>query len=227
MQVALLESAPGSRSAQELRAMYSMVVIRSINGERGHGTMPWVDRPIHQPQENATGEPSGLSLALSCMRIDPMSTTGLVEGQQTKFYAEPVNVLAGRLGLPQWLVDLRHEATHSQVGAVAADSRGPCPIERCLYACVCPPHTHRRLHPSIRTRARTQLPSLSSLRMGAQQLLDWLFREYWQKQVGINNPSSSPPPKNTHNAFRFPSRRCYRCKRVVRFPLSDAAVDRR
>lgn len=42
-------------------------------------------------------------------------TIGLVEGQQTKFYAEPVNVLAGRLGLPQWLVDLRHEATHSQV----------------------------------------------------------------------------------------------------------------
>lgn len=43
---------------------------------------------------------------------------GLVEGQQTKFYAEPVNVLAGRLGLPQWLVDLRHEATHSQVTTV-------------------------------------------------------------------------------------------------------------
>ena len=70
-------------------------------------------------------------------------TAGLVEGQQTKFYAEPVNVLAGRLGLPQWLVDLRHEATHSQ------------------------------------------LPSRSSLRMGAQQLLDWLYREYWQKQVRL------------------------------------------
>jgi hypothetical protein len=49
---------------------------------------------------------------------------GLVEGQQIKFYAEPVNVLAGRLGLPQWLVDLRHEATHSQVKGGAGRHAG-------------------------------------------------------------------------------------------------------
>lgn len=90
-----------------------------------------------------------------------------MEGQQTKFYAEPVNVLAGRLGLPQWLVDLRHEATHSQVRWSGE--------HRAYELCSCiTPHT---------CTACKQLPSLSSLRMGAQQLLDWLFREYWQKQV--------------------------------------------
>ncbi len=101
LEVALLEAGTanggGARSALELRSLYSMVIVRAING--------------------------------------------LVEGLQTKFYAEPVNAVAARLGIPQWLVDLRHEATHSQ------------------------------------------LPSLASLRMGAQHLLDWLFRGYWEKQA--------------------------------------------
>ena len=33
LEVALVESVPGARSAQELRGLYSMVVIRAINGE--------------------------------------------------------------------------------------------------------------------------------------------------------------------------------------------------
>lgn len=99
--MALVESAPGARSAQELRGMYSMVIIRAING------------PLRTCR---------LTTSLAYQRVITQSTfhrarAGLVEGQQTKFYAEPVNVLAGRLGLPQWLVDLRHEATHSQVRA--------------------------------------------------------------------------------------------------------------
>jgi len=98
LEVALLESGMGgNRSALELRNLYSMVIIRAING--------------------------------------------LVEGLQTKFYAEPVNAVAARLGIPQWLVDLRHEATHAS------------------------------------------LPSLATLRMGAQHLLDWLYRGYWEKQA--------------------------------------------
>lgn len=28
-----------------------------------------------------------------------------------------------------------------------------------------------------------QLPSLANLRAGAQQLLDWLYQQYWHKQV--------------------------------------------
>jgi len=98
LEVALLESGMGGdRSALELRNLYSMVIIRAING--------------------------------------------LVEGLQTKFYAEPVNAVAARLGIPQWLVDLRHEATHAS------------------------------------------LPSLATLRMGAQHLLDWLYKGYWEKQA--------------------------------------------
>ncbi|EWM24302.1 las1-like family expressed [Nannochloropsis gaditana] len=100
LEVGLLDVHPNStnsvRSPTELRYLYSMVLVRAING--------------------------------------------LVEGCQTKFYAEPVHAVAARLGIPQWLVDLRHEATHAS------------------------------------------LPSLSALRMGAQHLLDWLHRGYWEKQ---------------------------------------------
>lgn len=38
-----------------------------------------------------------------------------------------------------------------------------------------------------------QLPSLSAVRLGAQQLLDWLYREYWQRQVCVVWPLPWPP----------------------------------
>ncbi|KAK2186828.1 hypothetical protein NP493_187g00012 [Ridgeia piscesae] len=37
----------------------------------------------------------------------------LTEKRQTKFYPLPVHAIAEELGLPQWLVELRHDITHS------------------------------------------------------------------------------------------------------------------
>lgn len=92
-------------------------------------------------ESGLNGSRSALELRNLYGMVITRAINGLVEGLQTKFYAEPVNAVAARLGISQWLVDLRHEATHAS------------------------------------------LPSLATLRMGAQHLLDWLYRGYWEKQA--------------------------------------------
>jgi hypothetical protein len=112
--------------------MYSMVVIRSINGKcKSLDLTPSADQPsrVSRVVPTTRHERDSVSSDASIRSIS-CARTGLVEGQQTKFYAEPVNVLAGRLGLPQWLVDLRHEATHSQERWWFR-GRGP---DRCMHA---------------------------------------------------------------------------------------------
>lgn len=43
------------------------------------------------------------------------SVNGIVEPSQQGFYAQPVAVLAGKLGLPGWIVELRHDSTHKHL----------------------------------------------------------------------------------------------------------------
>ncbi|CAN0088560.1 unnamed protein product, partial [Discosporangium mesarthrocarpum] len=59
------------RSEEEIRLMYSTVVVRAVNGLTGHA--------------------------------------------QKAMYAAPVSTLANQIGLPTWVVDIRHEAAHKQV----------------------------------------------------------------------------------------------------------------
>ncbi|KAF8334244.1 Las1-like-domain-containing protein [Cantharellus anzutake] len=40
------------------------------------------------------------------------TVNGLVDPLQKSLYAKPLSYLAGRIGLPQWLVELRHATTH-------------------------------------------------------------------------------------------------------------------
>ncbi|XP_006824120.1 ribosomal biogenesis protein LAS1L-like [Saccoglossus kowalevskii] len=39
----------------------------------------------------------------------------ITDQAQTKFCAKPVHVVAEKMGLPEWLVNLRHEATHTEL----------------------------------------------------------------------------------------------------------------
>ena len=68
---------------------------------------------------------------------------GLVEANQTRFYAEPIHVLASRMGLPQLLVDLRHDATHNQVRILqylqSPRTYHSRTLTSCLYHCRSPP----------------------------------------------------------------------------------------
>mmetsp|Transcript_30456 Transcript_30456/g.40229 ORF Transcript_30456/g.40229 Transcript_30456/m.40229 type:complete len:542 (-) Transcript_30456:289-1914(-) len=64
-----------ARSPDELRALLSLAIVRTVNG--------------------------------------------LVDAKQKGQFALPVSKLAKRIGLPVWLVDLRHEATHSELPSLA------------------------------------------------------------------------------------------------------------
>ena len=54
-------------------------------------------------------------LRLAYAMVVVRTVNGLVDPSQQGYYAEPVSLLASRIGLPQWLVELRHDATHSQL----------------------------------------------------------------------------------------------------------------
>ena len=50
-----------------------------------------------------------MAYAMALIRFVNLNT----EKGQTRQYAQPVHVLAEELGLPEWLVNLRHDATHA------------------------------------------------------------------------------------------------------------------
>ena len=54
-------------------------------------------------------------LRLAYSMVVVRAVNGLVDPSQQGYYAEAVSVLAARMGLPQWLVELRHDATHGQL----------------------------------------------------------------------------------------------------------------
>jgi ribosomal biogenesis protein LAS1 len=68
-------------------------------------------------QENAT---SGFSLNYLSLRHSYASAiirlvNGLVDPLQLGAYARPIASIASQLGLPSWLVELRHAATHEDL----------------------------------------------------------------------------------------------------------------
>ncbi|CBJ48933.1 conserved unknown protein [Ectocarpus siliculosus] len=66
----------GQRSEEELRLIYSAVVVRAVNGLTGH--------------------------------------------EQKAAHAAPVSSLAREIGLPTWIVDIRHEAAHKQLPGIVS-----------------------------------------------------------------------------------------------------------
>ena len=52
-----------------------------------------------------------LTLSMALVRF----VNGMVDSGQKGLYARSVQSIAEEIGLPDWLVDLRHEATHSQL----------------------------------------------------------------------------------------------------------------
>ena len=58
------------------------------------------------------GSRSESELRLAYSMVVVRAVNGLVDPSQQSYYAEAVSVLAARIGLPQWLVELRHDATH-------------------------------------------------------------------------------------------------------------------
>lgn len=57
-----------------------------------------------------------LMLSMAIIR----AVNGLVDASQRAARAQPISVLASRMGLPAWLVDVRHEATHNSLPTLSA-----------------------------------------------------------------------------------------------------------
>ena len=70
--------------------------------------------PTCSPDGRTEGD---LRLAQSLAVI--RAVNGLVDPQQQSYYAGSVLAIAGRLGLPGWIVELRHDATHSELPSLS------------------------------------------------------------------------------------------------------------
>ena len=62
----------------------------------------------------ATPDQTRLALAMAVVRVVNLA----VEEMQTREYAQSVAALAGRMGLPGWIVAVRHDATHTGLPAL-------------------------------------------------------------------------------------------------------------
>ncbi|KAL4155263.1 hypothetical protein PRNP1_007373 [Phytophthora ramorum] len=58
---------------------------------------------------------SHMELSLLYANVIVRCVNGLVDGSQKGMYATAVSTLAQRIGIPLWVVDLRHESTHNQL----------------------------------------------------------------------------------------------------------------
>lgn len=71
------------------------------------------DSALSQRQDSSSTSPLVLrqSYALAIVRL----VNGLVDPLQQGVYARPISSIAAQIGLPSWLVELRHAATHEDL----------------------------------------------------------------------------------------------------------------
>lgn len=65
-------------------------------------------------QHSDTDDHLRLSIAMALVRF----VNGITDQLQTGLYAQSVQLIADKINIPDWLVDLRHQATHSQLPGV-------------------------------------------------------------------------------------------------------------
>ncbi|XP_033120509.1 ribosomal biogenesis protein LAS1L-like [Anneissia japonica] len=66
-------------------------------------------------KQGANKECIRLAYAMALIRFVNMTT----DRYQNKFFAQPVHVIAKEIGVPVWLVNLRHDATHSELPSLS------------------------------------------------------------------------------------------------------------
>lgn len=83
-------------------------------------TAAFVECQLHRARGQARGLDIQLSLALAIVRF----VNGITDLHQTGAFAKSVVSLANELGLPEWLVDIRHDATHKILPSIELLNRG-------------------------------------------------------------------------------------------------------
>ncbi len=85
---------------------------------RGRGRVPHSADSTAQLIEaelNSTNWRSEMEMKLMYSMTIIRAVNGLVDANQQGYFADSVLNLAERLGLPGWIVELRHDATHNQL----------------------------------------------------------------------------------------------------------------
>mmetsp|Transcript_3047 Transcript_3047/g.4637 ORF Transcript_3047/g.4637 Transcript_3047/m.4637 type:complete len:495 (+) Transcript_3047:79-1563(+) len=74
---------------------------------------------IYRDKYQSISRCSNMELQLSYSMVIVRAVNGLVDGNQQGIYASSVLSLAEKIGLPGWIVELRHDSTHNQVPSLS------------------------------------------------------------------------------------------------------------
>lgn len=87
-------------------------------------------------QPNVAG--AGLRLRQSYAAAILRLVNGLVDPLQLGAYARSIAAIAAQIGLPAWLVELRHAATHEELPSLSVLREGARQVRRPFpYPCLC------------------------------------------------------------------------------------------
>ena len=118
--------------------------------------------------ENRDAPSSSLSLRQSYATAIIRLVNGLVDPLQVGVYARSIASIAAQLGLPGWLVELRHAATHEDLPSVELLRQAAREVNYC----------HESRTKSVDTSV---------------QSLDWLFQNYFMPTLNPSTASTRRP----------------------------------
>ena len=125
---------------------------------------------IHQESTYDAGTSSSLSLRQSYATAIIRLVNGLVDPLQLGTYARSISSIAAQIGLPAWLVELRHAATHEDLPSLELLRDGAKEVSSTALA-VAPPTNKHNIIP---------------------QCLSWLLHNYFLPT--LNPAHASPRP---------------------------------
>ena len=111
---------------------------------------------IHQESTYETGTSSSLSLRQSYATAVIRLVNGLVDPLQLGAYARSISSIAAQIGLPAWLVELRHAATHEDLPSLELLRDGAKEVSNAALA-LAPPNKQAQHNPPVSQLAPAQL----------------------------------------------------------------------
>ena len=139
---------------------------------------------IQQDNASGTGASSSLSLRQSYATALIRLVNGLVDPLQAGTYARSILSIAAQIGLPVWLVELRHAATHEDLPSLELLRDGAKEVSTAVPS---PPnHTKKK-------NIGSSLPRSLSFYCAPSQSLSWLLQNYFHPTL---NPALAPGPSS-------------------------------
>ena len=142
---------------------------------------------IRQESTDHAGTSSSLSLRQSYATAIIRLVNGLVDPLQLGTYARSISSIAAQIGLPAWLVELRHAATHEDLPSLELLRDGAKEVSN-----------QHRTAPHCTDR---QIEKKNAVH---RQCLSWLLHNYFLPTLNPTLPHASPrPPLPIRPRFRL------------------------